>query len=111
MNLARNWKPVIEIFNNQLSSWKVKKLSFGGRITLINSVLNALPIYYFSLFKAPVGVIETLERIRREFLWGYDNNSKKINWVSWSNIISSKDNGGIGLGSLAEMNLALLSKW
>ncbi|XP_071689418.1 uncharacterized protein [Rutidosis leptorrhynchoides] len=28
-------------------------MSFGGRLTLVKSVLNSLPLYYFSLFRAP----------------------------------------------------------
>ncbi|KAJ0431324.1 putative RNA-directed DNA polymerase [Helianthus annuus] len=71
MNLVRNWKSVIEIFRNRLSIWKAKTLSYGGRITLIKSVLNSLPTYYFSLFKAPIRVLETLDRIRRVFFLGW----------------------------------------
>ncbi|KAJ0503263.1 putative RNA-directed DNA polymerase [Helianthus annuus] len=72
MNLARNWKPVIDTFKNRLSLWKAKTLSYGGRITLIKSVLNALPTYYLSLFKAPVKVIDALDRI----LVGNGNNTE-----------------------------------
>ncbi|KAM0071560.1 putative RNA-directed DNA polymerase [Helianthus debilis subsp. tardiflorus] len=70
MNLARNWKPIIDLFKSRLSIWKAKKLSYGGRITLLKSVLSALPTYYFSLYKAPVLVINQLERLRRVFFWG-----------------------------------------
>nr|KAJ0217194.1 hypothetical protein LSAT_V11C300153710 [Lactuca sativa] len=50
MNLKKNWQPVIDRFNGKLSSWKAKSLSFGGRLTLIKSVLGNLPTYFFSLF-------------------------------------------------------------
>ncbi|KAJ0518638.1 putative RNA-directed DNA polymerase [Helianthus annuus] len=53
MNLIKHWKPVVDIFKRRLSVWKTNALSFGGRITLIRSVLSALPTYYFSLFRAP----------------------------------------------------------
>ena len=62
MNLKKNWKPIIDRFNAKLSIWKAKTLSFGGRLTLLKAVLGNLPTYYLSLFKAPVGVIESLER-------------------------------------------------
>jgi len=33
--------------------WKGRLLSMAGRICLIKSVLNALSLFYFSLFNAP----------------------------------------------------------
>ncbi|GJR17850.1 RNA-directed DNA polymerase, eukaryota, reverse transcriptase zinc-binding domain protein [Tanacetum coccineum] len=42
MNKVCNWKPIIDKFHNRLSTWKVKTLSYGGRLTLIKSVLGAL---------------------------------------------------------------------
>ncbi|XP_071700716.1 uncharacterized protein [Rutidosis leptorrhynchoides] len=36
-------------------------MSFGGRLTLIKSVLSSLPLYAFSLFRAPMNVINLLE--------------------------------------------------
>lgn len=76
MGLKKNWRPIVEKFQSKLSSWKAKSLSFGGRLTLIKSVLGSLPTYYLSLFKAPLGVLDTLEKIRRNFLWagGVDKN-------------------------------------
>ena len=70
MNLIKNWKSVLDRFSAKLSSWKSKYLSFGGRLTLVKAVLGNLPTYYLSLFKAPSGVLEEMEKIRRRFLWG-----------------------------------------
>ncbi|XP_071713312.1 uncharacterized protein [Rutidosis leptorrhynchoides] len=52
MSKKINWKPVIDKFEKRLADWKARAMSFGGRLTLINSVLNSLPLYYFSLFHA-----------------------------------------------------------
>ena len=84
---------------------------FGGRITLINSVLSSLPIFYFSIFKAPAKVIEELERIRRRFLWAGGSSSSKICWISWDKVITPKKMGGLGVISLQAANTALLVKW
>ncbi|KAJ0520505.1 putative RNA-directed DNA polymerase [Helianthus annuus] len=70
MGLVKNWKPVIERFENKLSMWKARTLSFGGRTTLVKAVLGNLPTYYFSLFSAPSHIIKYLEKVRRKFLWG-----------------------------------------
>ncbi|XP_071689306.1 uncharacterized protein [Rutidosis leptorrhynchoides] len=65
MSKYDSWKPVIEKFEKRLSDWKACSVSFGGRLTLINSVLNSLPLYYFSLFRAPPCVLKKLESVRR----------------------------------------------
>ncbi|KAJ0546635.1 putative RNA-directed DNA polymerase [Helianthus annuus] len=111
MNLVKHWQPVVEVFKKRLALWKAKTLSFGGRLTLTMSVLNALPTYYFSLYKAPSGVIDQLERLRREFLWGITPEKKKLCLIAWNNVLTPKDSGGVGLSSLKDANLAMLAKW
>ncbi|OAY77608.1 hypothetical protein ACMD2_22447, partial [Ananas comosus] len=39
----------------------------GGRLILVNSVLSNLPLFYFSIFKAPQWVIHLIEALRRSF--------------------------------------------
>ena len=112
MGLARNWKPVIYKVSSKLSSWKANIFSFGGRVTLCKSVLGSIPLYFLSLFKAPDNVIESLEKLRRRFLWGAsDHGKKKIHWVEWNRSMAPKHLGGLGIGSLKSANVALLSKW
>lgn len=50
------WQPLIDSLTRKLGSWRNKFLSFGGRIVLLNSVLNSIPIYYLSFMKMPVKV-------------------------------------------------------
>ncbi|KAJ9553569.1 LOW QUALITY PROTEIN: hypothetical protein OSB04_017614 [Centaurea solstitialis] len=111
MKSAKNWQPLIDKFCAKLSSWKAKTLSFGGRCCLCKSVLGALGTYMFSLYKAPKKVINTLEGIRRRFLWGGTSETKKICWAAWEKVIRDKKCGGLGIGSLRALNLALLTKW
>ncbi|XP_071706111.1 uncharacterized mitochondrial protein AtMg00310-like [Rutidosis leptorrhynchoides] len=111
MNKLSDWKPVIEKFKSRLSGWKMRSLSFGGRVVLIKSVLNSLPLYYFSLFRAPPSVLKILESVRRGFFWGGADSGHKIAWVKWENVINSYGNGGLNFGSLKGKNLALLGKW
>ena len=39
------WEPLIRKYEDKLSKWNQKILSMAGKVTLINSVLTALPIY------------------------------------------------------------------
>ncbi|XP_071728914.1 uncharacterized protein [Rutidosis leptorrhynchoides] len=61
MNTIRDWDSYREKFHSRLANWKVKTMLFGGRLTLIKSVLSSLPLYAFSLFHAPSCVINKLE--------------------------------------------------
>lgn len=68
MPFKRNWLSVVERVRNRPSSWKSMMLSIGGRRMLSKSVLGSLPIYYFSLFKAPKSILYTFGKYRRRFL-------------------------------------------
>ena len=63
------WEPVISKVSKRLDGWKRGFLSKGGRLTLIESVLSAIPTYFLSLFRIPSGVAKELEKIMRNFLW------------------------------------------
>lgn len=60
---------------------------------------------------APVAVTETLEWIRRHFLWGGDEAKWKIHWVSWDKVVASNSAGGLGVGSIRALNIGLIVKW
>nr|KAJ0213850.1 hypothetical protein LSAT_V11C400201520 [Lactuca sativa] len=111
MNLIKHWSPVIDKFHAKLSKWKSKTLSFGSRLTLVQSVLGNLPTYFLSLFVAPQGVIGKLESIRRQFLWGNSGDKKKIHWVAWDIVTASKEAGGLGVGMIKSLNISLMVKW
>ncbi|MFS7889004.1 putative RNA-directed DNA polymerase [Helianthus anomalus] len=111
MSRIANWNEVVEVIKNRLASWKAKNLSIGGRLILLKSVLENLPIYYLSLYKAPKAVIESMEAIMRRFLWAGCNEEKKINWVAWDIITTPKKAGGLGISKLQDVNGALLLKW
>ncbi|GKD46697.1 hypothetical protein Tco_1271342 [Tanacetum coccineum] len=111
MSRCANWNPIINRFHNRLSMWKAKTLSFGGRLTLIKSVLGSLGVYYFSSFKALIFVINKLDTIRRRFFWGVNIEENKIAWIAWDKIMSPLIHGGLSVGSLWTCNQAMLYKW
>ena len=111
LNKSNSWKPIIDKFSNRLISWKARTLSFGGRLTLLKSVLGALGTYLFSLFKAPMSVINQLEKLRRNLFWGGSIDRNKLAWITWKKVSSPSNCGGLGIGSLYASNLAMLAKW
>ncbi|GKV27402.1 hypothetical protein SLEP1_g36575 [Rubroshorea leprosula] len=105
------WRPLIQGFKNRLASWKGKLLSLGGRITLVNSVLSSLLVFFMSFFFVPKGVINELEKIRRDFLWGKKEGGGGISWVKWDSVCKPKEEGGLGVRDLRTFNIVLLGKW
>ena len=104
------WQPIIRKFEAKLAKWKQRSLSMGGRITLINSVLSALPIYLLSFFKIPKKVVHKIVSIQRNFLRGGHQEASKIPWVKWDTVCLPKNKGGLGIKDLSKFNEALLGK-
>lgn len=63
------WALVVDKMHNRLQKWKSLVLSKGGKLTLAQSVLNSIPIYYFSILKATEVVIKSMEKLTRNFIW------------------------------------------
>ena len=65
------WEPVVNRIKSRLSGWQSRFLSFGGRLILLKSVLTALHVYALSFFKAPSGIISSIESLLIfYFFWG-----------------------------------------
>ncbi|KAM2348663.1 hypothetical protein ACFX1X_012268 [Malus domestica] len=105
------WDPVVETMERRLQSWKKAFLSRGGKLTLIQSVLGSMPIYYMSLFKIPCGVRGRLEKLMKGFLWEGMEEGKKTHLAKWELVTKNKEEGGLGVGNLRNQNEALLAKW
>nr|GEX18412.1 RNA-directed DNA polymerase, eukaryota, reverse transcriptase zinc-binding domain protein [Tanacetum cinerariifolium] len=96
---------------SRLSRWKMKTLSIGGRFTLLKSILGSMPIFHMSIFKVPSSILKNLEAIRSRFFNGQEPTSKKASWVKWSQVLTSKEKGGLGVSSLYALNRGLMFKW
>lgn len=82
----------------------------GGRLTLINAVLDALPTYMLTLFPIPAGVVMRLDKLRRNF---FCKEKRKVRIPS-SKMESSnhrkKKQGGLGIRNLKNHRKALKLK-
>ncbi|XP_058725636.1 uncharacterized protein LOC131596919 [Vicia villosa] len=76
-------RPLVSKLRRRIGSWQNKQLSIGGKVVLLNSILSSIPIFFFSFYKAPKSIIKEIIAIQRSFLWGGDEDKKKINWISW----------------------------
>lgn len=85
-------------------------LFYGGRLTLLKSTLSIYPIYYLSLFIVPKSMVDRLERIRRNLLWGALQEEFKYLLVAWVKVCSPIKVGGLGVRRIGSFNQALLGK-
>ena len=106
----REWKCIEDRFEKKLSCWKVKLMSYGGRLILINSVLTSMPMFLLSFFEVPVGVRKRLDFYRSRFFWQGDELKIKYRLAKWDIICRPKDQGGLGIENLEVKNKYLLSK-
>lgn len=75
---AAEWDHLVQKVKSRIKAWEHKKLSIGGRITLLNAVLSALPIYHLSFFKAHAKTLRDFTTIFRNFIWGEGRMSGKL---------------------------------
>ncbi|KAG5604746.1 hypothetical protein H5410_026238 [Solanum commersonii] len=99
------WNGVLEKCGKRLTNWKSQYLSWGGRLTLINSVINALPSYMMSIFPMPSNVSKSIDALRRNFLWQGSEDKKKFHLVKWEELIVSKNPRGQGWNLFLRGNL------
>ncbi|KAM3327437.1 hypothetical protein P3S67_002563 [Capsicum chacoense] len=52
------WNGVIEKFEKKLASWQMQYLSMGGRLRLINNVLDSVPTHCMTLFPIPSKILK-----------------------------------------------------
>nr|GEW31784.1 RNA-directed DNA polymerase, eukaryota [Tanacetum cinerariifolium] len=111
MSRITSWDDVISKVSSRLSKWKLKLLSIGGRLFLLESVLTSIPLYNMSIFKVLIGVLNHLKSIRHNFFYGVDGSDRKLACIGWNMVLTSKKNGGVGVFSFFAHNRALLFKW
>jgi hypothetical protein len=102
---------LIDSLRKRLNAWGNKFVSLGGRIVLLNAVLNAIPIFYLSYLKIPILVWKKVRRIQPDFLWGGRRGRRRISWIKWETVCLPKKNGGLGVCDVRAVNISLLSKW
>jgi len=105
------WEPVVKKIEARLTAWKGRLLSMAGRVCLLKLVFTSIPLFYLSIFRAPVAVCNRINSIQRRFLWAWGKENEAIAWVSWENVCKPCEEGGLGVKETRNFNSALLDKW
>ncbi|XP_074314953.1 uncharacterized protein LOC141651130 [Silene latifolia] len=107
---AQDCAPLIDKLLSKIRGVGARKLSYAGRLVLVQSVFKTLHNYWASMFILPTGVITKVEAICRHFLWDGGVDFLRTPLVSWDKICHPKKEGGLGLKNDILWNKAAVGK-
>ena len=93
-----------------LVGWKANLLSLARRAVLIQTSSSAILAYVMQCNMLPGKVLEGIDKVNRNFLWGSLENSKKMHWVDWRKVARPKEYRGLGIQTTKGRNTILLAK-
>lgn len=68
-NITKELGRLKEKVQNRIEGWQAQLLSKVGKVTLIKSVIQVIPIYTFSIFRVPLSLCKALDSLARKFWW------------------------------------------
>ncbi|XP_042045031.1 uncharacterized protein LOC121791041 [Salvia splendens] len=87
----------------RISGWAHRHLSFGRRLTLIKSTLEAIPLHIFQAIEPTGGALKQLDQQMARFFWGSTNEKKRTHWISWEQACLPTAEGGLGIRKIKEV--------
>ncbi|KAK5825590.1 hypothetical protein PVK06_020446 [Gossypium arboreum] len=101
---------VVSKVRQKLSRWDARKLSLVGRITLVRSVLLAIPNDFIFTVRVPLSVCNKIERLACNFIRETSNNTRKTMFLSWVDYCWPLDSDGLDLRKLCDQKKIFLMK-
>uniref|UniRef100_A0A0D3E306 Reverse transcriptase domain-containing protein n=1 Tax=Brassica oleracea var. oleracea TaxID=109376 RepID=A0A0D3E306_BRAOL len=99
-----DYAPLISQIRNKISSWTARHLSFAGRLQLIGYVMYSVTNFWMSAFRLPKQCIREINSLCSAFLWSGPVMSTQKTKIAWSDVCKPKEEGGLGLRDLEEVN-------
>lgn len=106
----QDWNWLVAKIEQRISHWSFKWLSRAGRLTLVNSVLQAMPVFWAALTWIPKGILHKIKQLCSRFLWSGSKEDSVLPWVAWDKIARPKDWGGWGIKNLYDFSISLVAK-
>lgn len=78
----------------RIDGWKARFLSFGGKLTLLKSVLSPIPIHTLAVRSPPKTGISKMKSVMANLLWD-SNGEHRHHWIAWDSICKSMKEGGL----------------
>lgn len=83
----------------------------AGRVTLIKSILQAIPSFTMQLFLILKAITLKIDRIIKNIFWGFDMEKEHhLHLRSWDDICQLKEEGGLDIRKIRDMNTTMVLK-
>ena len=100
----RNWEKKLTDMKKLFESWKKRKLTIFGKITIINTLAISKLIYNFTILNVPLHIIKEINSMIYNFSW-------KKDFIKRTQAIGKIQNGGLGLIDIECKIQALKATW
>ncbi|XP_021866236.1 uncharacterized protein [Spinacia oleracea] len=107
---SQKFEFLIDRIAKKLSSWKFISISQAGKIILVNSIIVAMASHVMSLFLIPRGSLSRITSLFTKFIWSTSMDRKPIYWRSRALLEKHKEQGGLGVHNIKNLNTALVCK-
>eukprot|EP00253_Pinus_taeda_P029607 PITA_29607 len=109
-NSKRDWQWLLDRFYKKISGWEFKFLSLAGRFILVQAVLSQLSVDWAHIFFLPASIINRMNTLAANFLWGGHAYQNKFHLVKMASISKPRRAGGWGLLDMRSFGKELLCK-
>ncbi|XP_074297848.1 uncharacterized protein LOC141628638 [Silene latifolia] len=95
---------------NRIRGWNSKKISYSGRLVLVMSVMATIHNHWAQIFVLPVGVMDRIQALCRNFLWEGEDKYSKAPLVAWNVLCQGKEYEGLRIIDSKLWNVAAIGK-
>jgi hypothetical protein len=102
-----DWSWLIKKIEKKIGNWTYRWLSLGDRLTLATSVLQSIPVYWLSLEKALISILQRIQHLISRFIWKGGKKATGFHLTKWKSLAKPKEYGGWGIKHLTWFSLLL----
>ena len=110
--IAPQLQYLVDQMANKLPKWRAALMPKSGRLTLVQSILCAMPIHAMMALDLPMKTIATMNKVCRGFLWCRRAEANGGNCVmAWGAVCTPKWADGLGIPNLRWLDIAMQARW
>jgi hypothetical protein len=100
-------QPVVSKVMNRIPRWRARLMSYSVRVTLLKACsANLMPVIKFTKW-----ALVAINLQMTNFFWNDQKNNHKHHLSNWQSLCEKKDQGGMGIPDLRDINMCLLTSW